>query len=171
MIKPLIIFLFVFMNFSSLLAQTQGVISIPISVKLIKGIQVETKQSTLNFGEIILGPSNQLIEENPSNGIRFRVIANPNKPVSISFSDIILLNETSSEHNESQQIMFFPSVMNTGINESYVNPIQIFSGNSYVAENSNGFGVINLWVGGKINITNQNSAGNYRGTFVINLTY
>ncbi|GEM_PF-1872308 len=152
-------------------SQNHSIASVSISAKLIYGIQIEKIQNDLNFGEIILPVTNQNIEINPSNGIRFKIKSNPNKFVFINYYDIILNKESPQSLSTNDQILFVPLVISTGAFENYINPIQVISGNAYEAENVNGLGLLNIWLGGKLNLTSQNSAGNFSGTFVLNISY
>jgi len=168
--KLLILFLANFIFYSNLFSQNNETLNIQIQASLKRGISVISQSTTLDFGEIVLSNSSLTITKSPQEGLRFKVLSHPEKPVMISFNSTQL---TIQNQNNQQQgtITFVPKIVHTGINSDYIDPVEITSGVFYQPQNSSGEGVLNLWVGGSLILNENELHGDYSGTLTITIAY
>jgi spore coat protein U-like protein len=149
-----------------LYGQNNEQISVQVQASLKRGISINSETNVLNFGEIVLSNSNQIINKSPQEGLRFQIVSHPDKPVLINFNEIRL----SSNGNQSGPT-FIPKVVQTGSSIKYVNPIEVQSGVYNQPEVQDGEGILNLWIGGSLIINQSNLQGDYSGTLTITITY
>ncbi len=166
--KILASILLLILTYQSSISQNNSNINIPITCKLIKGIQIEKLNGDLNFGEIVL-QTNEFIEtKTPSDGVVFKLKTEPYRNIFVNYSSIELLNNYT---NSSSSIFFVPTLVHTGKSSSYTNPIEIPNNSSLTVENENGTGILYLWLGGTLNVNPNSTEGNYSGILTINITY
>lgn len=160
----LIILIFLIQN---IFAQNNASVNIQIKASLVRGISVVSQINTLDFGEIILSNSPITLIKSPQEGLRFKILSHPDKPVLIDYN-VVQLN---SNVNSSYGLRFIPKVFHTGINSEFIDPVEITSGVYYQPQNQSGEGIMNLWVGGTLQISENILHGDYSGTLVINISY
>lgn len=159
----LLVFIF---STSNLYSQNNEQINIPVQASLKRGISVSSENNVLDFGEIVLSNSQQFFTKSPEEGVKFKIISHPEKPVLIDFNTINLINN----QNQSGPV-FIPKIVHTGLNTDFVNPIEIQSGVYYQPQNQNGEGILNVWVGGSLIVNQSNLHGDYSGALVISIAY
>ncbi len=154
-------------------AQSSASASVQVLAQLKKGLSISLIGGNLNFGEIILNGSAQTPSITPASGANFRVIGHPNKSVTITFSSVTLDNNAwvASNGGSNGTMTFTPTVKHTGSDQTYNNPNDVVSGNSYTLVNQAGDGYLYLWVGGSLAIAANQPHGDYVGTFNITVAY
>lgn len=142
-------------------------------VNMIKPLSIVSIFDKINFGEIFVTGSAFTRTLDPSNGAVFRVEGHPNRNVIISYSFTNLNNaQWASEFGGTLGYLTYePEVVHTGSSSSYNLPKPVSSGGSYQLVNSNGIGVLYLWIGGKIYINANQPIGDYEGTINITISY
>ncbi|MCX8057469.1 MAG: DUF4402 domain-containing protein [Ignavibacteria bacterium] len=143
------------------------------SVNMIKPLSIVSISNRVNFGEIILTGSAFSRNLSPSSGAIFRIEGHPNRNVIISYSHTNLSNSVWVSQNGGTigSLVYTPDVVHTGSNSSYTNPISVRSGSSYQLVNSNGIGILYLWIGGRLDISANQPVGDYEGTINITVSY
>lgn len=143
------------------------------SVNMIKPLSISSINTTINFGEIILTGSAFVRNLEPSNGAVFKIEGHPNRSVVVSYSYTSLSNAqwVSQYGGTVGNLNFIADVVHTGANPSYQNPVSVINGGAYELINSNGIGLLYIWVGGSINIAFDQPAGDYIGTFNLMVSY
>jgi len=143
------------------------------SVNMIKPLAITAIGGEIDFSEIILTGTPRNIVLSPQNGKIFKVEGHPNRNIIITFSSQPLTNSqwVSNFGGTIGTINFSPSVVHTGANSSYSNPISITSGSSITLPNSQGIGNLYIWVGGSISIAANQPHGDYIGTFNLTVSY
>ncbi len=133
---------------------------------LIVPLSITPLSGDLDFGEIILTgtPSTETIS--PHEGKLFEIVGHPNRFVTITFDDVQLDN--------SQWILIYGGNMGTIIfvpDVELENGKKIQSGDSARLMREGLLGKLRLWVGGTIDIAANQPPGDYRGLFVISVSY
>lgn len=146
--------------------QSSEQVNLQIRASLKRGISVESENNILNFGEIVLSRSQQTITKSPQEGLRFKIITHPDKPVLIDFN-VIHLNSNENQNGPD----FIPEVVHTGSNVNFINPVEVQPGTYYQPEAQDGDGILNVWVGGSLIIKQSNLQGDYSGTLIISIAY
>jgi hypothetical protein len=164
--KTLFSFFFLFVLTLNLSGQNNEQINVQVQASLKRGISVISQSTVLDFGEIILSNSQQTVTKSPAEGLRFKIISHPEKPVLIDYNFVQL----SSNENKNGPI-FVTKLVHTGSNSGYVNPIEVQPGTYYTPPNQNGEGVLSVWVGGSLIIDQSITQGDYSGTLVISIAY
>jgi len=166
------ILIFIGLIFSISNAQTFSSSAIA-KVNMIKPLSITAINSTINFGEIILGETSQIRNLSPSDGAVFRIEGHPQRNVIVSYSVSSLSNAlwVSQYGGKVGNLSFLPVVVHTGSSSVYQNPISVSNGGSYQLQNSGGIGLLFVWVGGSINISPGQPVGDYIGTFNITVSY
>lgn len=144
-----------------------------VSAKLVKGLGTQTISGDLNFGDIVLSGSGSTVNKNPGEGMEIKITGHPGKNILMTFSPLEIDNYewVSQNGGENGTLTFTPNIEQTSNNASYINAVQVISGNSYTLPNINGEGGLYIWVGGNVQINDNQPAGNYSGTFQINISY
>ena len=134
------------------------------SVDVIRPLSIQAVNPNLDFGDIILTGTQFSVSIEPLNGAEFQITGNPSWNVTITFSPVSLDNTqwVSLYGGTTGQIEFTPNV----IKEDGSN---IISGNSYQLPGS--LGILNIYLGGSIEIAANQPNGDYSGTFVVNVSY
>lgn len=142
-------------------------------VNMIKPLSIVSIFDKVNFGEIFLTGSAFTRTLDPSNGAIFRVEGHPNRNVVISYNFTNLNNAQWVSQNGGTvgYLTYEPEVVHTGASSSYNLPKPVLNGSSYQLVNSNGIGVLYLWIGGKIYINANQPIGDYEGTINITISY
>lgn len=169
-ISYLTLFIIIFMRLN-LIAQNNETIQVQVQASLVLGISVISTNNEINFDEIILSGSQMSITKSPVDGLRFKIISHPEKPVMISFENSQLQPEFSANINSPSNLLFIPKIVHTGNKTEFVNPVEVTSDVYYQPANQAGEGILNLWVGGSLLIEPQVSHGNYSGTIIITVAY
>ena len=144
-----------------------------VSVQLIKGLGTQTVGGNLNFGSIVLSGSSSTVNKNPGDGIELRLSGHPDKNIILTYqpAEISNFQWVSQNGGEESTLTFTPEIEQTSGNSTYTNAVPVISGDSYTLQNSDGEGIMFIWVGGNIQISDNQPAGNYSGTFQINISY
>ena len=172
--RYILFFLFLFLCIiTNSYAQHNPQASSIVRVSLVKGIQLDQISGNLDFGEIIQPTSQTTIRKSPDNGVVFLLNSHPNKNVSVQYSSSTLSNSTWVNENggNTSSLTFNPEVVHTGSNSVFQNPVEMISGNSYSPANAGSIALMNIWVGGSLQIVPNQSHGDYSGTFTIMLAY
>ena len=164
--KIFLILIFHFALALNLQGQNGEIINVQVQASLKRGISVVSEGNVLDFGEIFLSNSQQTFTKSPAEGLRFKIISHPEKPVLIDYSFVQL----SSNGNQNGP-MFITKLVHTGSNSNYIDPVEIQPGTYYQPQNQNGEGVLNVWVGGSLIIDQSNPQGDYSGTLIISIAY
>ncbi len=152
-------------------SQTNETASLNIRASLKRGISVLNQNNILSFGEIILSGSSFELNKSPQEGLRFKIFSDPAKPVMISYSNVELNLSTNSGNLTTDNLLFVPKVYHTGGNSDFIDPVEVFSGIYYQPQNQSGEGILNLWIGGTLKISQSNIQGDYSGTLIITIAY
>ncbi|MBN1299844.1 MAG: DUF4402 domain-containing protein [Melioribacteraceae bacterium] len=160
----------VLLCFSSVHAQYRSEASIPISLKLTKGLNLSTIKGDLDFGEIISNQSLNAVAKDPQNGVLLQIAGHPGREVIVEFDQTLLSNSSWVERNGGtlNQIHFSPSV-ETGNTENYNETAIVSAGQSVKLEN--GSGKKYLWVGGELQLNSGTPQGDYSGNFTLTINY
>jgi spore coat protein U-like protein len=161
-------------SFCDLYAQKSSSVTVFVKVKIIKGFSIKAVGvKSLDFGEIVSGSYAKKVSIPNNNGQRFITNGHPNRPVNVSYDRLsILKNINKTVDSRHDYILFESNVADqTGVNDFYENPSSVPSGSTVVLENQNGTGVLNLWLGGEINIAANQPSGEYIGNFNVTVTY
>ncbi len=158
--KYLLILAVLIFSTSMLLAQNSANSSTTVSVQLKKGLSITPPATGLDFGEKVIGTANETIST--SNPVAFLVSGHSNKNILVDFSNTVTLS------NGTDNLIFSSSVEKT-IAPTYVsgNPVSDLSSHQLAPST----GLLYLWLGGSIDITPSTVAGDYTGTFNIQVTY
>ena len=159
-----IIFLFAFtvINsqtvFSSQNASATAILVVPLSITSTLG--------DLDFGEIILSNVSSVERLSPSNGKLFIVSGHPNKNVTFTFNSVPMDNAAwvATSGGSVDNLEFVPDI-------ELDNGTKIRNGDSHTLQLNNGVGELDVWVGGSIKISANQSPGDYTGRFTLNVTY
>jgi hypothetical protein len=156
-----LIVVIVFLSFN-LYAQESA--SGPATVYVVRPLSIEAINPNLDFGDIILSGAQFVVSVPPLSGAEFKVIGHPSRNIIITFNSITLNNSqwAGIYGGTNGQIQFTPHV-------SQENGTDILSGNSY--QLSGTLGILNLFLGGSINVSANQPYGDYTGTFTINVSY
>ncbi len=168
--KLLMVIILSFLFATNSFSQDNETINVRVQASLKRGITVISKTNTLDFGEIVLSNSQMTLNKSPQEGLKFKVISHPEKPVLISY-DVLQLSSSGNNHNSSNTVVFIPKVYHTGVNSEFINPIEVTSGVYYQPQNQSGEGILNIWIGGTLQINQESLPGDYTGTFVITIAY
>jgi hypothetical protein len=164
-----IFILFIFLSLSVLSAQNRSVASVPVHVSLVKGLSLNIMKSNLDFGEILLSPTETLIKKPATEGIVFEISGNPNKNVSINYSVTSLSNSTWSQNfgGTKGNISFIPDVF-VSANQSELQKIE--NGSVVNLDKSND-GKILVNIGGDLRLAVNQPAGDYTGNIYLTVSY
>lgn len=158
--------IFLFVLTLNLQGQNNEQINLQVNASLKRGISVISESTVLDFGEIILSNSQQIVTKTPAEGLRFKIISHPEKPVLIDYGFVQL----SSNENQIGPT-FITKLVHTGSNSNYIDPVEIQPGTYYQPQIQNGEGILNVWVGGSLIIDQSNLQGDYSGTLIISIAY
>lgn len=153
------------------LSQNNINVSINVTASVKKGISVINENNAIDFGEIVLSGSSMEIYKAPQEGYKFKIISHPSKPIMINYSPIQLSPIENLESPSQNFLVFVPKVFHTSSNPDFSNPIEVQSGVYYNPANQSGVGVLNMWVGGTLQINQNSLKGDYTGTLSITITY
>jgi len=131
---------------------------VPLSIKPVSG--------DLDFGEIILTGTPATESILPKDGKLFEITGHPNRFVTITFDKVKLDNSqwVAVYGGNTGTLIFYPDIETD-------NGTKIHSGDSKRLISYGLLGKLNLWVGGSINIAANQPQGDYRGLFVISVSY
>lgn len=168
----LLLLIFIFFTHSEIISQITTS-SMQASVNMIKPLSITSLGGEIDFREIILIGTTHTISLSPQNGKIFRIEGHPNRNIIITFNSQPLTNTAwvSNYGGTIGTINFNPNVVHTWSNSTYTNPISVSSGNSVTLPNSQGIGLLFLWVGGSITISENQPHGDYVGTFNLTVSY
>jgi len=153
--KRNLLFFFIISIFmvSNVFAQNQANASANVKVKLTKGLVITNETGDLDFGERILGTTDETYSIPPSNGVKFNVTGHPGKNILVNFDETVDLNNSSwatTNGVESSNLTFAASVEHSGNSESYVGGTGVSNAGGVNLVNSSGVGQLYLWLGGNI---------------------
>ena len=146
---------------------------VDVRITLTKGLNLRTIQGDLNFGEIIqTGVSSNLVKT-PNKGLVLEVNGSPGREVFVNYGNVTLDNDnwTNNTGGVKGLMTFSPIVEHTKANIIYSDATHISSGNAYPLEESSGDGLLYLWVGGEIDVTQSQPSGDYEGQFTVTVSY
>ncbi|GBD90364.1 hypothetical protein BMS3Abin04_01081 [bacterium BMS3Abin04] len=161
---------FIFILYGLASAQSSANTSAGIRIKLIKSLNINAEQGNLDFGEIILPAQNKMLLKTPDKGLQLTVKGQPDKLVMFTFRKT-RLNLLRENNRSNDALQFQPLVVRTNNNTKFLNPTPIINGQSYKLQNQKGEGRIYIWVGGKLELTENQSPGDYEGTFTLSVVY
>lgn len=160
------LFVFLFCISQLLIAQQPGYQSGTATVNLIMPLSIEAGNGDLDFGAIIYtgSPSTEVIT--PQNGKTFIVKGHIGRNISVVFNDVELTNYQWASNNSSElgTLRFIPEVM---VENSSI----ISSGENLILQPQGLIGELKLNVGGSINLDANQPFGDYKGLFVISVSY
>ncbi len=133
---------------------------------LIVPLSITPVSGDLDFGEIILTGTPTTESILPRDGKLFEIIGHPNRFVTITFDNVKLDNSqwVSIYGGNTGTLIFYPDVETD-------DGTKVYSGDSKRLVRYGLLGKLNLWVGGSINIAANQPQGDYRGLFVISVSY
>ena len=136
------------------------------SVNIILPISITSMGGSLDFGEILLTGSTMVYQIVPMQGQYFQIMGHPGHSVSIIFNQVNLSNAIWVGLNGGMvgNLVFTPVVVNSQ-NEP------ITSGNFYPLIVNGSTGILDIRVGGSINISANQPHGDYVGTFTVSVSY
>lgn len=136
------------------------------TVNIILPLSITSTGGSLDFGDIILTGTTTSYQISPIQGQYFQVTGHPGRSVSIIFNSVILSNEIWVGLNGGTvgTLPFTPEVV-TGQNTA------VSSGNFYPLFPHGLTGLLDIRVGGSIDISANQPDGNYIGTFTISVSY
>jgi hypothetical protein len=154
-------------------SQSSGNAVAVVSAKLIKGLGTQSIGGNLNFGDIVLTNSSSTIYKNPDEGMEIKISGHPEKNIILTYQPIEINNSqwVAVNGGEEGALSFTPEIEHTSGNASYTNASPVVSGGTYTLQNSDGEGIMYIWIGGNIQINDNQPAGNYSGVFQINISY
>jgi hypothetical protein len=133
---------------------------------LVVPLSITASVGDLDFGEIILTGSPTSINITPRDGKLFVVTGHPNRNVTFTFNNVTLDNNAwaSTSGGNVDNLTFIPSVQlddGTLLNNGDSKQL-ILDGN---------IGKLNVWVGGRIDISATQEVGDYIGQFTLIVNY
>lgn len=136
------------------------------TVNIILPLSITSTGGSLDFGDIILTGISTSYQIVPVMGQYFQITGHPGRPVSIIFSPVTLSNEIWVGLNGGTVgfLPFNPEVVSS-------QNIPISSGNFYPLLPNGTTGLLDIRVGGSIDISANQPDGNYIGTFTITVSY
>jgi hypothetical protein len=171
--KVIFVSLMSFFLTSSLFAQASANANATVTASLIKGLAISLTVDALDFGTIQLTGVGQTPAITPENGSVFQVLGHPNRDVDVTFVNATLTNNAWATPlgAPTDNLTFTPDVEETGSSAAYVGASAVTSGDAVNCPNVTGTGTLYLWVGGEIAIGAAQEAGDYTGTFTMNVAY
>ncbi|MBK7107217.1 MAG: DUF4402 domain-containing protein [Ignavibacteriae bacterium] len=158
--KYLLVLAALIFSTSVIFGQSLANSSTSVAVQLKKGLSITPPSSGIDFGEKVIGTSNETISV--TTPVAFLVSGHSNKNIIVDYSSSVNLSY------ESNNLTFAPKVEKTS-DATYV------SGSSVGDESQHtltaGTGLLYLWLGGSIDITPTTIGGDYTGTFNIEVSY
>lgn len=156
----------IFLHYASLPGQTLGYQSGSATANLLMPLSIEAGNGDLDFGEIIISDSPRREVLNPTNGKEFIVKGEANRSVTVIFDNVELNNYEwiSLTGGESGNLEFIPDVRVN--NSQFIN-----SGEEVILDKIGLIGELKLNVGGSIDIQSKQPSGEYKGLFIISVTY
>ena len=158
--------LIIFLHYISLVGQTPGYQSGTATANLLMPLSIEAGSGDLDFGDIIISDSPRREVLNPVNGKEFIVKGEANRSVTIIFDRVEMNNYDWISHSggQSGNLKFVPDVR--------VNNTQMVRSGEELILNQNGLiGELKLNVGGSIDIKSKQPTGEYKGIFIISVSY
>lgn len=152
-------------------SQSRVTSSVPIHISLVKGLSLNLIKNSLDFGEIISSTENNNIFKNASEGIVFEISGNQGKNVTINYSSSNLSNSNWVESfgGEKSNLSFIPEVfVSSPKNPSELKKIE--NGSLINLDNSTQ-GRILVNIGGSLNISSNQPAGDYTGNILLTVSY
>lgn len=164
----------VFLVFSSYsFAQNQSLASTTINVTIVKGLKINLVNGDLDFGEVVQSGISTKVTKTPDKGIYLEINGHPGHDVVIDYNNTILSNKPWSDSYGATEgnLLFQPNVeySNSEPDYSYANPV--IGGNSYTLSNSIDQPNLYLWIGGEIDIPQDQPNGDYSGQFIVTVSY
>jgi len=135
-------------------------------VNIIAPISITSTSGNLDFGDVILIGSAANYQIAPAEGKFFHILGHPGRSVSIIFNQINLSNAIWVGLNGGNvgTLVFTPVVVNSQ-NEP------IISGNFYPLIINGSIGILDIRVGGSINVSANQPHGDYIGTITVSVSY
>lgn len=156
-----ILFIFSLILVSLLHSQNNVNVSINVSASLKKGINVISQNNSIDFGEIVLTNTPIEIYKPPQEDYKFNVISHPNKPIIITHDNVYLITKENFNSSNYNSIIFITEVYRINLNNKFIDLIRISSGVYYQPANNSNVGELNIWVGGSLQIFQNNFQGDY----------
>ena len=165
--------LFVLAFSTGTLAQNQYLASATINVSLVKGLNINLANGHLDFGEVVQSGASTKVSRTPDKGIYLEVNGQPGHDVMIDYNNSILSNKLWSDSFEGTEgnLLFQPDVEYSNSAPDYSTASPVVGGNSYALSNSIDKSNIHLWIGGEIDIPQDQPEGDYSGHFVVTVSY
>jgi hypothetical protein len=149
-------------------AQTSANTTSFVTAHLIKGLSItKVNENGLNFGEIIISGSGQNKFILNKDGQEYRITGHPGRIITLSYDQSVPVSNTEGT------LTFQSNTADYTASENYEDPFPIESNGTATLKNigSNGIGLLNIWLGGNIEIPANQSPGEYLGQFSITVSY
>lgn len=158
-----------FLVYISASAQVRSTANIPISISIVKGINLSTIKGDLDFGEIVTNTVASKMIKNPDDGMLIEVNGNPGRDVFVQYSNTTL-TANNNISDDSGSLNFSPKLVSSA-KQSYSETTPLQSSSHVTLENSNGYGKYYLWIGGEVELSDNSQHGNYQGTLTLTVSY
>lgn len=152
--------------------------TVNVTATIIREVSVSTTgANTLNFGEFYATSSTQTSSITNQNGQKFIVSGNWGSNVIVTYASTVTLNNSAwilqngGGTSGSMTFSLSPLPVHTLANSTYTSPVTLNSGSSVILTNSCGIGTLYIWIGGQLTISANQPAGEYIGTFSLNVSY
>ena len=168
------IVLLVLISNVKIFTQSNFKFSTDINITLANGLAINKIAGNLDFGEIIYNGSAMTLSRSANEGVEFEVTGGRLRSVTVTFPNMINLNNynwVNMNGGKNGSISFTPIVERSGGFLGFLFPKTVTSGSSHILDFGNAFGNLFLWVGGTLNINQNQPIGTYNGTFTITIAY
>lgn len=165
--------LFVLALSSNSFAQNQSMASAAINATLVKGLNINLVNGDLDFGEVVQSGISTKVTKTPDKGIYLKVNGHPGHDVVIDYNNTLLSNKPWSDSYGGMEgnLLFQPEVEYSNSEPDYLHANPVIGGNSYTLSNSIDKASLHLWIGGEIDIPQDQPDGDYSGQFSVTVSY
>jgi hypothetical protein len=166
-----VLIVLVFSSYTS--AQNHSLANAPIKVTIIKGLNINLVNGDLDFGELVQSGISTKVTKTPDKGIYLEVNGHPGHDVVIDYNNTTLSNKPWSDSYGGTEgnLLFQPDVEYSNSEPDYLHTNPVVGGNSYSLSNSIDKTNLHLWIGGEIDIPQNQPSGDYSGHFVVTVSY
>jgi hypothetical protein len=154
-------------------AQNQSLANATINATLVKALNINLVNGDLDFGDVVQAGISTKVTRTPDKGIYLEVSGHPGHDVVIDYNNITLSNKQWSDSYEGTEgnLLFQPDVEYSNSDPDYSSANPVVGGNSYNLSNSIDQPSLHLWIGGEIDIPQNQPNGDYSGQFVVTVSY
>jgi spore coat protein U-like protein len=151
----------------SVCGQSRSTSNVPISISVVKGINLTTIKGDLDFGEIVTNTVASKLVKEPSEGMLIEVNGNPGRNVFVHYTNTSLTVEDSESANS---LNFKPNIV-ASEDQNYTSPQKLEPSSSVTLNNKDGYGSHYFYLGGEIEVDQNSQHGNYQGTLTLTVSY